>query len=182
MAAHIDDKVLERYLKVRTLWERTDGNEKANAARVMASMQNTYPGIDQAAPGSPASKRVPQDPGPSWQQAMADAVGVVAGFTSPMDVIHKYAQYIDGIEDYAPAPGFEGDPVELLTQFSRVSVRDSFRGLRVSLEIDPEIAAILDDFVRSPQGDPEISRLAHRAGEMVARKFYGMLKTWKEDR
>ena len=99
MTGAIDEKVVERYLKVKTLWERSDGNERANAARVMSSMQNAYPGIEQRASTSHFAHEIRQEAGPTWTQAMTDAVGILAGFTTPMDVLNRYAPFIDGISN-----------------------------------------------------------------------------------
>ena len=182
MTGAIDEKVVERYLKVKTLWERSDGNERANAARVMSSMQNAYPGIEQRASTSHFAHEIRQEAGPTWTQAMTDAVGILAGFTTPMDVLNRYAPFIDGISNNV-SQSHEPliDPVEVFGKYSQVSIRDSVRGLRVSLDVDPELAAILDEFVQSSHGDQEIARMAHKAGDMVGRKFYTLLKGWKAD-
>ena len=182
MPAPIDDKILERYLKVKTLWERAEGNEKANAAKVMGSMQNAYPGIEQWATGSDAAQRVPTEPGPSWTQAMADAVSVLSGYSNPWDVIHKYAPYIDGIGNGAPQPEHHyTDPVDLLSQFARVDVRDSVRGLRLSINLDAEVASIIDEYVSRGATERDLARLAHRAGDMVGRRMFQLLKEWQTD-
>ena len=182
MPATIDDKIIERYIKVKTLWERAEGNEKANAAKVMGSMQNAYPGIEQKATGSEAANRVPNDPGPSWTQAMADAVSVLSGYSNPWDVINKYAPYIDGIPN--GANDFEqqfSDPVDLLSHFASVDVRDSVRGLRVSLNLDADVAAIIDDYAAQGATDRDLARLAHRAGDLVGRRMFELLKEWQDD-
>jgi|TARA_R110000824_G_scaffold105425_7_gene249567 hypothetical protein len=177
-----DEKVLERYLKVRTLWERTEGNEKANAARVMAALQSNYPGIDQYAQSSASKPKVEQMADPTWTQAMADAVGILAGFTSPFDVLNRYAPFIDAAgQPSVPQLQTPDEAVKFLSQFARVGVRDSVRGLRVQLDLDPETASILDDYLASRPSDEAVAKLAHRAGEMIGRRFFTLLKEWRDD-
>ena len=177
-----EDKVMERYLKVKTLWERAEGNEKANAARVMAALQSNYPGIDQYAQTSSAKPRVEQMATPTWTQAMADAVGILAGFTSPFDVLNRYAPYIDevGIPS-GPQLQTPDEAVEFLSQFARVGVRDSVRGLRLQLDLDPQTAAVLDEYLASHPPDEALAKLAHRAGDLIGRRFFGLLKQWREE-
>lgn len=182
MPPHIDEKILERYLKVKTLWERAEGNEKANAAKVMGSMQNAYPGIEQWASGSDVAQKVPSDPGPSWTQAMADAVSVLSGITNPWDVINKYAPYIDGIDERLNSSrNLNSHPVELVSLFGKVDVRDSVRGLRLALNLDPEVAGIIDEFVSNGATERDLAEIAHRAGDLVGRRMFQLLKDWKED-
>jgi hypothetical protein len=182
MSVPIDDKILERYLKVKTLWERTNGNEKANAARVMAALQSNYPGIDQWAQGCSSKLQVEQMATPSWTQAMADAVGILAGFTNPFDVINRYAPFIDeageGASSKAQTPE---EAAQLISDFGRVGVRDSVRGLRLHLDIDAQTAALIDDYLGSGPPDEALAKLAHRAGDMVGRRFFALLRQWRED-
>jgi hypothetical protein len=177
-----EDKVLQRYLKVKTLWERAEGNEKANAARVMGVLQNNYPGIDQHAQSSSSNPNVEQMETPTWTQAMADAVGILAGFTSPFDVLNRYAPFIDEVGP-APIPKLQtpDEAIRFFSQFARVGVRDSVRGLRIQLDLDPETAAIVDDYLASQPPDEVVAKLAHRAGEMIGRRFFILLKEWRDD-
>jgi hypothetical protein len=182
MGGPIEEKVLERYLKVKTLWERTEGNEKENAARVMSALQSNYPGIDQWAQQSEVLQEVEQMATPSWTEAMADAVGILAGFTNPFDVINRYAPFIDQA-GAARRPKIEtpDEAAKFLGHHAKVGVRDSVRGLRVNLELDPETAAIIDEYVSSLPSDEALAKLAHRAGEMVGRRFFALLRQWRAE-
>tara|TARA_R110002060_G_scaffold28413_1_gene38435 strand:- start:74 stop:523 length:450 start_codon:yes stop_codon:yes gene_type:complete len=148
----------------------------------MAALQSNYPGIDQYAQTSAAKPRVEQMATPTWTQAMADAVGILAGFTSPFDVLNRYAPFIDEAgESQAPQLKTPDEAVKFLSQFARVGVRDSVRGLRVQLDLDPETAAILDEYLASQPPDEAVAKLAHRAGDMMGRRFFSLLKEWRDD-
>ncbi len=113
---------------------------------------------------------------------MADAVGVLAGFTNPFDVINKYAPYID--EAGAPrAPRIDTpeEAAQLIAKHARVGVRDSVRGLRVTLDLDPETASIIDEYLGGHPPDEALAKLAHRAGDLVGRRFYALLREWRAD-
>jgi hypothetical protein len=148
----------------------------------MAALQSNYPGIDQYAQNSSAKPRVEQMATPTWTQAMADAVGILAGFTSPFDVLNRYAPFIDAAGE-TPMPRLKtpDEAVQFISQFARVGVRDSVRGLRLHLDLDPETAAIIDDYLASRPPDEALAKLAHRAGDMVGRRFFSLLKEWRDD-
>ncbi|MAH45677.1 hypothetical protein CMI37_07595 [Candidatus Pacearchaeota archaeon] len=182
MLTPLDEKVLERYLKVKALWEGTQGPEKAAAARVMSAFQNNYPGIDQLAEKPEIRERVERMPSPSLSQAMADAVGILAGFSNPFDVISRYAAFLDSAEA-EPLRRLEtpDEAAAFLAEIAKVGAFDSVRGLRVVLELDPAAARVLADYAAGRPSDEALVRVAHRAGDLAGRTFFALLKKWRAD-
>ena len=171
----MDERVVSKYRKVCRLWECTEGPEKAAAARIMGSLQSAYPGIQYA-----ASSAISPDPGPlpSWKEAMSDALELLAGVRAPSDLLEKYLNIIEEIEngrteETAPEP--RGRP--RLRDFVALTLRESAAGVRIAIEVNQRGKVFFDRGVSGGASEKEIEEVADEIGRIARGLFLTYLRS-----
>ena len=170
MRENIDPKVLGKYLKVKALWERTQGPEKQAAARILSQLQNSYPGIEQASQTSAA----PPQPGPlpSWREAMMDALELLAGAKTPNSVLEKYIHYIEQIEAQNRANRHtNGQHRPRLRDFIATTVSQSAAGVKMAIEINDKGAAFFERAVSEGATPADLEEVGDEIGRLAKRMF-----------
>jgi hypothetical protein len=174
MPGHIDPKVIGKYLKVRTLWERTSGNEKEAAARILSQLQNTYPGIEQQCQHARHNGNGHgTGPLPSWREAMRDALELLAGAAAPNDLLEKYLAYIDALEQPV-----EPEPVAQtvrrrprLRDFVSTTIKQGAAGVALAIDINSKGAAFFERAMSDGASDAEIDEVADEIGRVARQMF-----------
>lgn len=170
MTGNIDPKVLGKYKKVRALWERTQGHEKEAAARILAQLQNSYPGIEQQCQQHNEQPQV--GPLPSWREAMMDAIELLAGARTPDSVLEKYLSYIDAIEhNQRPRHTERNGQRPRLKDFIATTVSQSAAGVKMAIEVNQKGAAFFERAMSEGVSPEELDEVGDEIGRLAKRMF-----------
>lgn len=135
----IDEKILEKYRKVKALAERGEGGEKKTAQKVLSRMERNYPGIKEEAS---AEEEIPPEPNrPHWsdlwkkQQDSRSWQDHVKNFTHAASGAFEWASHFAG-------EAFSVHEAQRLAQHHvKITPKDHQTGaLACNIRIPPEVA------------------------------------------
>ena len=180
----MEQSVIDRFRKIQAYAQRGEGNERANAEKLLNAMRKKHPGIDEAVAQKEAFERpgafvVPEGPPPPgfWEAAF-DAAGLMMGRTRPEDLFFKY---MDALE-YATAPVPGGTELVELTdeEAQRLVVQaltpkggfTPLNGLRMRVDSNGNAGGLLQAYAAN---DHNKRLIAKHFGQMMAGLMYRML-------